>query len=79
MCDRPQRERKQALFFAVPEGRQTGYTQGGAVDSAARAAGRGQLPVDRPAMPQFHPGAAGHEQRYSAARKKQSDDELFGL
>ena len=38
MCDRPQRERKQALFFAVPEGRQTGYTQGGAVDSAARAA-----------------------------------------
>ena len=71
MCDRPQRERKQAINFSVPEGRQTGHREGSAADVAARAARRGQLPADRPAMPQFHPGAAGHQQRYSAARKKQ--------
>ena len=46
MYGRGQRERKQVQTFAVSQARQTGHRSGGAADSLARAAGRGQRVED---------------------------------
>ena len=46
MYGRGQRERKQVQTFTVSQARQTGHRSGGAADSLARAAGRGQRVED---------------------------------
>ena len=41
MCDKPTRARKRPTYFEVPTERQQGFATSGAVQQAARAAGRG--------------------------------------
>ena len=70
MCDKPTRERKRPTYFEVPTERQQGFATSGAVQQAARAAGRGwgeqrleDAAAVQPARAPVAAGDAGRRQR----------------